>query len=223
MEKACSSLTRMIKDMFRWYLLMQIVLWFQLLRVWRVFRNVPGQENESRMCHKVRIKQKLLFENEKWKDQTVSDRCWKPTRELQEDYPMWRDTVCRKLFFSVLRSTNTFSFRGRGRCFNLKWKNRNCMIKHHGKTYISFFKTTLQSVWVNMYQVCGSGQHGGATRLHQHPSTENTMMDGAVSGFSGAVASSRFVGSSIEQSAAEYWRAQKNRSFFFLPLHRLIS
>lgn len=29
--------------------------------------------------------------------------------------------------------------------------------------------------------------------LHQHTSTESMMMDGAVSGFTGAVASSRFI------------------------------
>lgn len=45
--------------------------------------------------------------------------------------------------------------------------------------------------------------------MQQHPDPQLTVMDGAVSRFSGAVALSRFV-TSIGQSATEHWRAQPN-------------
>ncbi len=64
-----------------------------------------------------------------------------------------------------------------------------------------------------MYRICGLGQQCVAP-LYQHPSTENMMMDGAVSGFSGAVASSRFVGVQLNKVLQNTGEPQKARSVF---------
>ena len=69
-----------------------------------------------------------------------------------------------------------------------------------------------------MYEISGTAE--GHTP-HQHPSAESTaMMDGAVSGFSGAVTSSGFVGVQLNKVLQKHFRAQKARS---LSSHRLIS
>lgn len=54
--------------------------------------------------------------------------------------------------------------------------------------------------------------------LHHHSSTENMMMDGAVSGFSGAVAPSRFVGVQLNKVLQNTGEHKRPEAFY----HKLI-